>query len=109
MHVGRLAPHRDPGRAVARSVRQAASTNISNRIPTALAEILRCREILRRSADDGLTFFGPFGTPSGPPEAINGRLEHLHGSAFSFGNLTDYLARSLVETGGFRPHLYPNL
>ena len=103
MHGGRLAAHRDPERAVAKSVSQAASTSISNCISTALAEVRRCRKILRRSAADGLTFFGRFGTSSGPPEMINGHPEHLRGPAFSFGNLTDYLARSLVETGGFSP------
>ncbi|WP_206661047.1 hypothetical protein, partial [Propioniciclava flava] len=31
------------------------------------------------------------------------RLEHLRGSALGFRNLTNYIARSLLETGGFRP------
>lgn len=42
-------------------------------------------------------------------EAINGRLEHLRGSALGFRNLTNYIARSLLETGGFRPRLHPRL
>jgi hypothetical protein len=32
----------------------------------------------------------------------NGRLEHLRGSALGFRNLTNYIARSLLQTGGFR-------
>ena len=40
---------------------------------------------------------------------LNGRLEHLRGSALGFGNLTNYIARSLLETGGFRPRLHPAL
>jgi hypothetical protein len=44
-----------------------------------------------------------------PTEAINGRLEHLRGSALGFRNLTNYIARSLLETGGFRPQLHPRL
>ena len=36
-----------------------------------------------------------------PTEAINGRLEHLRGSALGFRNLPHYIARSLLETGGF--------
>lgn len=41
---------------------------------------------------------------------INGRLEHLRGSALGFRNLTNYIARSLLETGGFRPRLlHPQL
>jgi len=37
-----------------------------------------------------------------PTEAINGRLEHLRGSAIGFRNLTHCIARSLSEAGGFR-------
>jgi hypothetical protein len=37
----------------------------------------------------------------------DGRLEHLRGSALGFRNLTNYIARSLLETGGFRPQLHP--
>jgi transposase len=40
-------------------------------------------------------------------EAINRRLEHLRGSALGFRNLTNYIARSLLETGGFRSRLHP--
>ena len=40
-------------------------------------------------------------------EAISGRLEHLRGSALGFRNLTNYIARSLLEAGGFRPQLHP--
>jgi hypothetical protein len=35
------------------------------------------------------------------------RLEHLRGSALGFRNLTNYVARSLLETGGFRSQLHP--
>jgi hypothetical protein len=37
----------------------------------------------------------------GGQRAINGRLEHLRGSALGFRNLTNYIARSLLESGGF--------
>ena len=40
---------------------------------------------------------------NGPNEAINGRLEHLRGSALGFRNLSHYIARRLLEAGGFRP------
>ncbi|WP_298877416.1 transposase, partial [uncultured Microbacterium sp.] len=47
---------------------------------------------------------------NGPTEGLNGRLEHLRGSALGFRNLTNYIARSLLETGGFRPQpLHPRL
>jgi len=56
-----------------------------------------------------LAYFDRPGTSNGPTEAINGRLEHLRGSALGFRNLTNYIARSLLETGGFRPRLHPAL
>ena len=41
--------------------------------------------------------------------ALRTVLEHLRGSALGFRNLTNYIARSLLETGGFRPRLHPGL
>ena len=49
------------------------------------------------------------GTSDGPTEAINGRLEHLRGSALRFRNLTNHIAKSLLETGGFSPRLHRQL
>jgi Transposase len=46
-------------------------------------------------------------TSNGLTEAFNGRLEHLRGSALGFRNLTNYIARSLLETGEFRNGLHP--
>ncbi|WP_344061517.1 transposase, partial [Nostocoides vanveenii] len=60
-------------------------------------------------ADDVLAYFDRPGTSNGPTEALNGRLEHLRGSALGVRNLTNYIARSLLETGGFRPQLHPRL
>ena len=56
-----------------------------------------------------LAYFERPHTSNGPTEAINGRLEHLRGSALGFRNLTNYIARSLLETGGFRPRLHREL
>jgi len=46
---------------------------------------------------------------NGPTKAINCPLEHLRGSAPGFRNLTNYIARCLLEAGGFRPRLQPPL
>ena len=62
---------------------------------------------LTKRTSDVLAYFDRPGTSNGPTEAINGRLEHLRGSALGFRNLTNYVARSLLETGGFRPQLHP--
>ena len=61
------------------------------------------------AAEDVLAYFDRPGSSHGPTEAIYGRLEHLRGSALGFRNLTDDIARSLLEAGGFRPHLHPRV
>ena len=54
-------------------------------------------------------FFARPATSNSPTEAINGRLEHLGGTALGFRNLTHYTTRSLLEAGGIRPQLHPRL
>ena len=83
--------------------------SISSGVPRALVELTTLGRTLRKRADDVLAYFDRPGTSNGPTEAINGRLEHLRGSALGFRNLTNYIARSLLETGGFRPRLHPRL
>jgi transposase len=81
--------------------------SISHSVPTALRKMITLGRTLKRRAVDMLAYFDRPGTSNGPTEAINGRLEHLRGSALGFRNLTNYIARSLLETGGFRPRLHP--
>lgn len=83
--------------------------SISSGVPAALSEIVTLGRTLKKRAADVLAYFDRPGTSNGPTEAINGRLEHLRGSALGFRNLTNYVARSLLETGGFRPQLHPGL
>ena len=54
-----------------------------------------------------LAYFDRPGTSNGLTEGIYSRLEHQRGSALGFRNLTNYVAGSLLETGGFRPQLHP--
>lgn len=35
--------------------------------------------------------------------------QHFRGTALGFRNLTNYIARSPLEAGGFRPLLHPHL
>jgi transposase len=78
-------------------------------VPPALLELRRLGGTLHRRSADVLAYFDRPGTSNGPTEAINGRLEHLRGSALGFRNLTNYVARSLLEAGGFRPRLHSQL
>jgi transposase len=80
--------------------------SLTHGVPKALVEVTKLGRTLKKRADDVLAYFDRPGTSNGPTEAINGRLEHLRGSALGFRNLTNYIARSLLETGGFRPQLH---
>ena len=102
-----VAAYRNPDRPAAKTELGKIITTISAGVPPALTELITLGRTLRRRAGDILAYFDRPGTSNGPTEAINGRLEHLRGSALGFRNLTNYIARSLLETGGFRPQLHP--
>ncbi|NMR32567.1 transposase, partial [Crystallibacter degradans] len=93
-------------RAKGQQMMQAVIDSLSSGVPTALTELRTLGRTLKRRAQDVLAYFERPGTSNGPSEAINGRLEHLRGSALGFRNLTNYVARSLLESGGFRPKLH---
>jgi len=99
--------HPDP--AAGRELRVKLIESLSAGVPRPLVEIAKLGRTLSKRAADVLACFDRPGTSNGPTEAINGRLEHLRGSALGFRNLTNYIARSLLETGGFRPRLHPAL
>ncbi|GFG73651.1 hypothetical protein MBOT_34550 [Mycobacterium botniense] len=102
-----VAAYREPNRAKGRAMMQAVIDTLSRGVPKALRELITLGRTLKKRAGDILAYFDRPGTSNGPTEAINGRLEHLRGSALGFRNLTNYIARSLLETGGFRPQLHP--
>ena len=104
-----VAAYRHPDRAKGRELMVKLIDSVSHGVPTALTEIVTLGRTLKKRAADVLAYFDRPGTSNGPTEAINGRLEHLRGSALGFRNLTNYIARSLLETGGFRPQLHPRL
>lgn len=104
-----VAAYREPDRKKGRALMVKLIDSISHGVPSALVEIVTLGRTLKKRADDVLAYFDRPGTSNGPTEAINGRLEHLRGSALGFRNLANYIARSLLETGGFRPRLHPRL
>jgi transposase len=99
--------YRVPDRTRARQQMTNPIDSISHGVPAPLREIITLGRTLKKRAVDELVYFDRPGTSNGPTEAINGRLEHLRGSAHGFRNLTNYIARSLLETGGFRRRLHP--
>jgi len=104
-----IAAYREPDRAKGRDLMAKVIESVSEGVPAALSELITLGRTLKQRADDVLAYFDRPGTSNGPTEAINGRLEHLRGSALGFRNLTNYIARSLLESGGFRPRLHPRL
>ena len=86
-----------------------ADNSISSGAPKSPTEIITPGRTLKNRAVDAPVYFDRSGASNGPTEAINGRLEHLRGSALGFRNLTDYIARALLETDGLRPRLHPRL
>lgn len=101
-----IAAYREKDQAQGKKLMQALIDSLSSGVPTALKELKKMGGTLKRRAADILAYFDRPGTSNGPTEAINGRLEHLRGSALGFRNLTNYVARSLLESGGFRPKLH---
>jgi transposase len=101
-----VAAYRNHDRAAAKTELRKVIATITAAVPTALTELITLGRTLKRRAADVLAHFDRAGTSNGPTEAINGRLEHLRGSALGFRNLTNYIARSLLETGGFKPQLH---
>ena len=103
------AAYRHPDRVKGRELTTRLITSVSSGGPGALTEVAKLGRTLKKRAADILASFDRPGTSNGPTESINGRLEHLRGSALGFRNLTNYIARSLVKAGGFRPQLRPRL
>lgn len=101
-----IAAYREPDRARARTMIEKVIAALRAKVPDTLVELGKLGRTLTKRADDVLAFFDRPGTSNGPTEAINGRLEHLRGSALGFRNLTNYVARSLLESEGFRPKLH---
>jgi transposase len=104
-----IAAYREPDRTRGRALMVKLTESLSHGVPAALSELITPGRTLKQRGDDVLAYFDRPSTSNRPTEAINGRLEHLSGSAPGFRNLTNYIARSLLESGGFRPRLHPRL
>jgi transposase len=104
-----ITAYREPDRARGRAIMSTLIDSLSTGVPAVLNEVITLGRTLNKRAADVLAYFDRPGTSNGPTEAINGRLEHLRGSALGFRNLTNYIARCLLESGGFRAQLHPRL
>lgn len=61
-------------------------------------ELAQLGRSLHKRLGDILAYFD-VGISNGPVEAINGRLEHLHGIALGFRNLNHYILHCLIHSG----------
>lgn len=104
-----IGAYREPDRTRSKQLMTKLIESVTAGVPAALLELRTLGRTLKKRAEDVLAYFDRPGTSNGPTEAMNGRLEHLRGSALGFRNLTNYIARSLLETGGFRPRPHPRL
>lgn len=104
-----VSAYREADRVQGKRVIRGLIDTVVAKLPESLVEVRKLVTTLKRRASDILAYFDRPGTSNGPTEAINGRLEHLRGSALGFRNLTHYIARSLLESGGFRPKVHPQL
>lgn len=102
----KITAYREPDRRRGRALIVKLIASLSSGVPASLTDLITLGRTLKKRAADVLAYFDRPGTSNGPTEAIDGRLEHLRGSALGFRNLTNYIARSLLESGGFRPQLH---
>lgn len=107
MYQKMVAAYRQPERAKGKSLMRKLITAISSGVPAALSEVITLGRTLKKRAADVLAYFDYPKASNGPTEALNGRLEHLRGTALDFRNLTNYITRSLLQAGGLKPHLHP--
>lgn len=104
-----VAAYRHPNPVEGKALMTTLIGSLSSGVPGPLKEVISLGRTLKKRAGDILAYFDRPGTSNGPTEALNGRLEHLRGLALGFRNLTNYVTRSLLETGGFRPQLHRGL
>ena len=82
-----IAAYREPDRTKGRQLMKHLIESVSHGVPRALTELRKLGRTLKRRASDVLAYFDRPGTSNGPTEAMNGRLEHLRGSALGFRTL----------------------
>lgn len=102
-----VAAYRDPSLREGKERLRDLIHDLTKVLPREKIEVRSLVTTLKKRASDNLAYFDHMGSSKGPIEAINRRLEHLRGSALGFRNLANYIARSLPESGGFRPLLHP--
>ena len=86
------------------------NTLTSTRVPRSLTELVTLGRTLKRRAGDILAYFDHPPTPAmAPPKPSTDASNTYAAPPSGLRNLTNYITRALLETGGFRPQLHPQL
>jgi transposase len=96
-HQRMIAAYREPDRPKGRELMSKLIESVHQGVPSALSEVNTLGRTLKKRAADALAYFGRPDTSNGP----GGDQRPRRGSALGFRNLTNYIARALLETGGF--------
>ncbi len=81
----------DRGRGKKKIMQELIKIITASDLPKALIEVKALGKTLRKYADSILAYFDRPGTSNGPTKAVNGRLEHLRGTALGFRTLANYM------------------
>ena len=104
-----IAAYRDPHRAAGSTQIQSLINALTESVPTGLVEPRKLGRTLTRRRQRRPGLLRAPTHEQRTHRSPNGRPEHLRGLALGFRNPTHYIARALLEAGGFRPQLHPGL
>ena len=82
----------------------------STRVPRSLTALMTLGRTLKRRAGDILAYFDHTPTPQAVPPKPSTAASNTYAAPHSdLRNLTNDITRALLETGGFRLQLHPQL
>lgn len=95
---GMIQAYGHPKKSEGKKLMERVINTLRKGVPKGLEEPAQLGRTLWRRREDGPVCFD-IGASNGPVEAINGRLEHLRGSPWDFGNLDHFILRCLIDSG----------
>ena len=102
--------YRDPSKIRGKALMQAdINTLTSTRVPRSLTELITLGRTLKRRAGDILAYFDHPTPATAPPKPSTAASNTYATPPQDLRNLTHYITRALLETGGFKPQLHPQL
>ena len=101
-----ITAYREPDRARGRQLMAKVIDALHHGVPKPLTELLTLGRTLMKRAVDVLAYFDRAAASTGPTEAIQRQARTPPRLRPRCRNLTNYLARCLLEAGGFRPRLH---